>query len=420
MKILKFRGENVKRLKFVEIEPGEGAVVLKGKNEQGKSSVLDAIWYALGGTTQIKGQPLREGEEKGYSEVDLGSFVVRRTFTPNGTNLSVKDQYGAKPSSPQQLLDSLMGKLSDPHALARMKPADQRAVFIDLLGVGDKLAKVDQQIAEVTEERKMVNKSISNAKGEYNPLPEPEGEVPSELVSVSDLMEELSQAEAQARANNEWIFTLDNRESLVASIKEEIEELKQKYKEKVKQFKEATASVKEAQAKVDSLEAPDLEGIRSRIASADSINEKVRQAEARNKALEALNSAKETYSILGEKKASLEAEKVAILSNAKMPIEGLGIDADGITFNGLPIDNASDAQRTLIYASIAMAMNPEIKILKISDGSLLDDEHMDRLVQMANEKGFQLWIEAVSDSPEGASVYIEDGQVLNSEEPEDN
>jgi DNA repair exonuclease SbcCD ATPase subunit len=420
MKILKFRGENVKRLKFVEIEPGEGAVVLKGKNEQGKSSVLDAIWYALGGTTQIKGQPLREGEEKGYSEVDLGSFVVRRTFTPNGTNLSVKDQYGAKPSSPQQLLDSLMGKLSDPHALARMKPADQRAVFIDLLGVGDKLAKVDQQIAEVTEERKMVNKSISNAKGEYNSLPEPEGEVPSELVSVSDLMEELSQAEAQARANNEWIFTLDNRESLVASIKEEIEELKQKYKEKVKQFKEATASVKEAQAKVDSLEAPDLEGIRSRIASADSINEKVRQAEARNKALEALNSAKETYSILGEKKASLEAEKVAILSNAKMPIEGLGIDADGITFNGLPIDNASDAQRTLIYASIAMAMNPEIKILKISDGSLLDDEHMDRLVQMANEKGFQLWIEAVSDSPEGASVYIEDGQVLNSEEPEDN
>jgi predicted nuclease with TOPRIM domain len=206
----------------------------------------------------------------------------------------------------------------------------------------------------------------------------------------------------------------------VASIKEEIEELKQKYEEKVKQFKEATASVKEAQAKVDSLEAPDLEGIRSRIASADSLNEKFRQAEARNKALEALNSAKETYSILGEKKASLEAEKVAILSNAKMPIEGLGIDADGITFNGLPIDNASDAQRTLIYASIAMAMNPEIKILKISDGSLLDDEHMERLVQMANEKGFQLWIEAVSDSPEGASVYIEDGQVLNSEEPEDN
>jgi recombinational DNA repair ATPase RecF len=420
MKILKFRGENVKRLKFVEIEPGEGAVVLKGKNEQGKSSVLDAIWYALGGTTQIKGQPLREGEEKGYSEVDLGSFVVRRTFTPNGTNLSVKDQYGAKPSSPQQLLDSLMGKLSDPHALARMKPADQRAVFIDLLGVGDKLAKVDQQIAEVTEERKMVNKSISNAKGEYNSLPEPEGEVPSELVSVSDLMEELSQAEACQRENTYFRQEMANLAAELDRKKEEAEDLKRAYEQMVRDYKTGTAELKRLTEQEKQFIDPDIESLRARIASADSINEKVRQAEARNKALEALNSAKETYSILGEKKASLEAEKVAILSNAKMPIEGLGIDADGITFNGLPIDNASDAQRTLIYASIAMAMNPEIKILKISDGSLLDDEHMDRLVQMANEKGFQLWIEAVSDSPEGASVYIEDGQVLNSEEPEDN
>ena len=412
MKILKFRGENVKRLKFVEItpDPDSSAVVLKGKNEQGKSSVLDAIWYALGGTSQIKGQPLREGEEKGFAEVDLGDFIIRRTFTPTSTSLRVRDSNGSTPGSQQSLLDRFMGKLSDPHALARMKPAEQRSVFIDLLGVQKDLDELDSQIAKITEERKMVNRDIRNAEGEYNSLPN--GERGLKAVNVSDLIVNLQEAEEKQRSFKAHCDECDKQAEDNFRKKEEIDELEIRLEALKAEWKNGIKNLEDLLTKTKDFEdLEDIEAIREKIASADSINEQVRKAEAKRKALETLDTAKEVYASLGAKKASLEQARLDILANAEMPIAGLGISEDGITFDGLPIENASDAQRTLIYASIAMAMDPEIKILRISDGSLLDREHLDSLVQMAENKGFQLWIETVG--LEGEGIIIEDGSVAD-------
>ncbi len=47
MKIVQLQAENVKRLKAVEISPEGHIVEITGRNGQGKSSVLDAIWWAL-------------------------------------------------------------------------------------------------------------------------------------------------------------------------------------------------------------------------------------------------------------------------------------------------------------------------------------------------------------------------------------
>ena len=49
MQIVELRAENVKRLSAVTIRPTGPVVEITGKNEAGKSSVLDSIWMALGG-----------------------------------------------------------------------------------------------------------------------------------------------------------------------------------------------------------------------------------------------------------------------------------------------------------------------------------------------------------------------------------
>ena len=50
IKINKLEIENVKRIKAVKVEPtASGLTVIGGKNNQGKTSVLDSIAWALGG-----------------------------------------------------------------------------------------------------------------------------------------------------------------------------------------------------------------------------------------------------------------------------------------------------------------------------------------------------------------------------------
>ena len=55
MKIHKLEIENVKRAKAVKIEPtANGLTIIGGKNNQGKTSVLDAIAWALEGINTVR------------------------------------------------------------------------------------------------------------------------------------------------------------------------------------------------------------------------------------------------------------------------------------------------------------------------------------------------------------------------------
>jgi hypothetical protein len=114
MKIIKFTAENIKRLRAVEITPDGTVQVITGKNAAGKSSVLDAIWLALGGGTASKStaKPIRAGQDNAHVRLDLGDLVVTRTWAGDKTTLKVESQDGAKYSSPQGVLDSLVGRLS--------------------------------------------------------------------------------------------------------------------------------------------------------------------------------------------------------------------------------------------------------------------------------------------------------------------
>ncbi|MFC6790624.1 AAA family ATPase [Methylobacterium komagatae] len=126
MKIVQLEAENVKRLRAVTIRPDGNLVEITGRNGQGKSSVLDAIWWALSGTTHIQAVPIRKGENEARIRLDLGDIKVVRTFKKRedesfGTTLVVESVEGARFPSPQRMLDSLLGALSfDPLAFTRM------------------------------------------------------------------------------------------------------------------------------------------------------------------------------------------------------------------------------------------------------------------------------------------------------------
>jgi len=124
MKIVKFRAENFQKLKVVEITP-EGNVVITGKCEQGKTTILDAIHVALDGG-KMPEMPIRTGQKKAVINVDLADddlkkiMKVQRTFTPSGSTITITNEDGFKASKPQDLLDKLVGALAfDPLEFAR-------------------------------------------------------------------------------------------------------------------------------------------------------------------------------------------------------------------------------------------------------------------------------------------------------------
>ncbi|MCR4294647.1 MAG: AAA family ATPase, partial [Elusimicrobia bacterium] len=171
MKIVRLSTENVKRLSAVHITPDGSMVVIGGENGAGKTSVLDSIWYALGGKGALPGQPVRKGEKRAKVTLDLGEMIVVRTITPDGGgSLKVTSKEGATFPSPQTMLDKLVGILSfDPLAFARLPAKEQAETLRKLAGLD--FAAQDGQRRTLYEQRTEVNRDVSRLDAQLAGLP---------------------------------------------------------------------------------------------------------------------------------------------------------------------------------------------------------------------------------------------------------
>ena len=115
----------------------------------------------------------------------------------------------------------------------------------------------------------------------------------------------------------------------------------------------------------------------------------------------------------------LNTEKAAALSAATMPVPGLSFDFElgELRYNGLPLSQASSAEQIRVCLGLLIARNPEIRILRVHEGSLLGPEMLAEIEQVIRGSDFQLWIENVSPSGQGdISLVIEDGSLAGIEE----
>ena len=117
------------------------------------------------------------------------------------------------------------------------------------------------------------------------------------------------------------------------------------------------------------------------------------------------------YQELTDGLAAIDRQKAEGLAAAKMPIDGLSFDNDGVTYQGIPFKQCSAAEQLRVSVAMAMALNPQVRVIRITDGSLLDSDNMRLIEEMAAANDYQCWVERVSDSAEGVGIYIEDGRV---------
>lgn len=406
MKIIELKTSNIKRLKAIElqIDENQNMVMITGKNGQGKSSVLDSIWYALGGKRAAQDKPIRDGQEKGEIELtmksDKGTYVVKRTFTEKGSYLSVTNADGAKYGNPQEFLDFIVGNLSfDPLEFSRMDSKKQVAELTKIVGLD--FSELEAKKKQLTEDRLIVGR-------EQKALPQySEDEI---VVSESINGEEISIAELSAKLeqetnkNNQYLRALEQRREkskLIESHRMAIEEYQKNILDLEKEIEELS-KVENTSEKLDDL--------RASIALADDTNKKIRKANEITENLNKIKVKKDEYDKLTGEIIAIDNEKKKLLSEAKMPIEGLSWEEDKVLYNGIPYDQISSAEQLKVSMAIAMATNPKLRMIQIRDGSLLDKDNLKVIGEMTKGQDFQAWVEKVDESGK-VGIVVDDGEI---------
>jgi len=481
MKIIKLTAENIKRLTAVEITPEGTLITVGGKNGAGKSSVLDAIAYALGGQALIPDKPIRIGQKEAKIEVDLGDVVVTRKFqlrsllcncssTNNDTMeeirepllmancdsdtpkelivdkgissherlcdslkepqlssmLTVKNPAGQKYQSPQAMLDGLFGRLSfDPLVFSRATIRNQAEILRDLVGLD--VSKLDKERAIILAGRTEHNNKVKFLEAKLISMPKC-SDAPEEKISMDEISQKIIEAEelrtvystltlqvSAFELQYEQISALVQAEDLRVkkledTLKEhtiQLKELKDKAHQKRQQLSKAKVIMKEASTKVPSTEA---------------LSQELKQAEKLNDLVQARQTYIQVELVLSEhqtkveratlKITAIDQEKRKKLAAIKFPIEGLDLDQNRVTFNGLPFDQASTAEQLRISVAIGLALNPKLKILLVRDGNALDSNSLKAIAEQAAQAEAQLWLERVAETKDGVTVMIEDGAVV--------
>lgn len=435
LRILSLDVENVLRVVAVYVKPDGRVLELTGANRQGKSSVIQAIWMALGGAEMIPEDPIHDGADMAKIVVEIGNddgikYVVTRKIRAkegggHSLSLTVENEDGGKMQNPQQILNTLIGSLSyDPLAFIDMKPKDQ----FDLLKkfvtgydfeANEKANKTD------FETRTAVNRDAKAKRAQAGGVVVDQDLLQAVRCDEQALVTQLAEAGNRNTEVDRWhdyrsdvqrkVAALDESAATftrrAAALRKEADELDASA---AAETLKATALRKEILPETAAPQKVDTADLQAKIAEARRHNERLDANLRANTLLQALTGEAE---VLERKSAELtkaiearNAAKTEAISKSAMPVPGIDFGDDAIYFDGHPLKNASQAQQLEIAISIAAALQPKLRFITTKSGALLDDNSWAAMVKMAEEKDLLIIAETVkSDRP--TAVVIEDGHV---------
>ena len=405
-KIVKLQVENIMRVKTAEILPKDSTVVIGGKNMAGKTTILESIAMALGGKRAIPVEPIHRGEDSANIILELEDIIITLNFTANDKSyLKVTAKDGAAYSSPQAMLDKLYSSLTfDPLAFSRMGAMEQAVVLMRLAGLD--FTELDSLREQAYDERRDLSRDVKAMEARIKSAERYE-DVPDEQVIVSGIMQELEAAETENESIREQKHAMELCERLVAEKKAEIESLEQK----LETAREILSGAEEELKSFSGIKEPiDLSPFKERLATAAETNEKIKANEAYKSLAREYQSLTSKVKDCTKTMESIDSKKATMLAGANFPIGGLSINENGVTYSDIVFSQCSQAERLRVSVAMGLAMNPELRVLLIRDGSLLDKDNLEMISEMAKDADAQIWIERVGEGEE-CSIIMVDGEV---------
>ena len=416
MKIIKIKAENIKKLTAVEIVPTGRVTKITGKNASGKTCVLDLMSWGLGGAGAIQGKPVRKGQEEGFIELDFEDIRLKRTFNDQKktTALIVENKDGLRFKSPQSMLDGLY----DARTFDVSELMDDRKLFETLRQLtGVDFSKLDGVRQRTYDERSATNRDVKRLEVQIEGMDVP-ADAPKEEVSGAEIvakMQEVNKLREKRSVLEAEIQQLENAAMVtqqeMIDIQKRIYDLEAIYKTKEDSVSKTAAAIEDAEEKMKAVQVPDISALNTELAQVESKNKAARAYQARVSARNLLQQLKDVAKDLTDKIQAVDEEKQKQLAEAKFPLDGLGFGDSVVTYNGLPIDQASRAERIKVMISMAIALKPKLRVFRMSDGSLLDAESEKVIEEMCENEDYQAWIEQMDESGK-VGIVISEGEVV--------
>lgn len=408
MKINKLEIENVKRVKAVKIEPtANGLTIIGGKNNQGKTSVLDAIAWALGGDRYRPSQAQREGSvipPNLHIVMNNGLIVERRG---KNSDLKVTDPNGKKAG--QQLLNEFVEQLAlDLPKFMKATSREKAQTLLQIIGVGSRLADLERQEKELYNERTYIGRT-ADQKEKYAKEQPYYPDVPSVPVSASELIRQQQEILAQNGENQRKRERRHQLEQEYQSVTEQIQALLAKQGQ-------LEADLKIARETSEGLTDRSTAELEENISNIEEINRKVRANLDKDKAEEDAKGYREQYKRLTAQIEEIRSQKTDLLKEADLPLPGLGVEDGELVYHGQKWDNMSGSEQLKVSTAIVRRLNPECGFVLLDKLEQMDLDTLHEFGQWLEQEGLQAIATRVSTGGE-CSLIIEDGYVAGQEHP---
>lgn len=422
VKITALEAENVKRIKAVALTPSPtGLTLVGGNNNQGKTSVLDALAWALGGERFRPTAAQRDGAvAPAHLKVTLSNGVIVERKGKNAS-LTVTDPTGRR--SGQQLLNAFVEPLAlDLPRFMDASDKEKADILLRIIGIGAELHTRDLEIKGLYDKRTFTGQLAAQKKHFAEELVS-YPEAPDEPVSASDLIRQQQEILARngenQRKRNQLDKLIDEKNQLnftLRDLDEKIEDLKEEYEQTQAKFTDLEKQIFQARKSAAQLQDESTAELESSIRDVEETNRKVRANLEKARAKDEAAQYASDYDKLTGQIEDKRAERMALLNGADLPLPELSVEDGALTYKGKHWRDMSGSDQLRVAAAIVRRLNPDCGFV------LLDKlEQMD----MTTLTEFGRWLEAehlqaiatrVSTGSE-CQIIIEDGMVKDAEPP---
>lgn len=394
--------ENVKRVKAVQFEPSaDGLTIIGGRNGQGKTSVLDAIAWALGGNNYKPSVPERDGAlvpPNLHIELSNGLIVERKG---KNSTLKVTDPEGNK--SGQQLLNEFVSTLTlDLPKFINGSDKDKADSLLKILGIGDVLAQLDTKENQLYAQRTEVGRIADRKKKAADEMPMYPN-VPKEPVSATELIKQQQEILARNGENEQKRQNAARYERMLAEAQIAFDEAKAA-------LQKAEQDCLTARKSAEDLHDESTAELEKNLAEIEALNIKIRANSTKEAAEVEANNLQQEYDGLTEQIESVREERNKLLDSAELPLPGLSVKDGKLIYNNMPWDGMSGSDQLKVATAIIRKLNPQCGFVLMDKLEQMDLETLQEFGAWLKQEGLQVIATRVSTGDE-CSIIIEDGMV---------
>ena len=422
VKITALEAENVKRIKAVALTPAPtGLTLVGGNNNQGKTSVLDALAWALGGEKFRPAAAQRDGAvAPAHLRVTLSNGVVVERKGKN-SSLTVTDPTGRR--SGQQLLNAFVEPLAlDLPRFMEASDKEKADILLRIIGIGNELHLRDMEIKSIYDKRTFTGQLAQQKKhfaDELISYPD----APEQPLSASDLIRQQQdilarngenqrlrqQAQELARQEQQCLDELKRTRERIAELEKLREGLDAKHTKLFNQRKNAEKTV-------DQLQDESTAELEASIQSIEETNRKVRANLEKARAEDEAAQYASDYEKLTESLEQKRKERLALLNGADLPLPGLSVEDGALTYNGKRWRDMSGSDQLRVATAIVRRLNPDCGFVLLDKLEQMDMTTLEEFGRWLEAEGLQAIATRVSTGSE-CQIIIEDGMVKGADLP---